>query len=115
MENITVDEKKDIYPCNYFVGNEEFKLGNIENYNIIYNDLDKNELQVDNLEPCKHCWAKYLCGGTCYYSSYTNNGDIHKKDDIECMFKKGLIERALGFYGRLVEADLWDKVLEHLK
>ena len=59
-----------IYFCSAFASMPEFKMGDV------HNGLDpaqkarfNRELHVDNLEPCKSCWARYLCGGGCAYDA----------------------------------------------
>lgn len=62
-----IDEKGDVYACIWLVGIKDFYLGNIfEGY------PDESlvakmvwDLHVDNIEECKDCPWKYLCGGGC--------------------------------------------------
>ena len=55
----------------------------------------RQSIIVTERESCKECWARYLCGGTCHYGSYKNQGDYMGTDLIECKLKKHLAEKCL--------------------
>ena len=55
-------------------------------------------IHVDEFEDCQNCWAKYLCGGTCFHMNYQKYGDYRKKDEVECLYTKSLIEYSLDFF-----------------
>ena len=61
---VAVTPEGDIYPCHQFVGNEAFKMGDVNNG--ITNGEIKKIFDAGNLlekEDCQSCWAKYFCGG----------------------------------------------------
>lgn len=99
----------DIYPCDFMSTLPETKLGNV------YSGIDSNkqekwkQLTCLDLEECKHCWARYVCAGTCYYSRYMNN---NKPDPIECEMMKFLMERVAEMIYR-IRCD-GDSKLRHL-
>lgn len=69
---LTVCPNGDIYPCDSFVGCEDYLLGNI------YKEVDlKKYIFRDVLErvKCENCSVKYICGGNCYYDSYIHTND----------------------------------------
>ncbi|MBR5646095.1 MAG: SPASM domain-containing protein [Treponema sp.] len=92
-EQLVIDSKGNIYPCLYFTGNKDFCLGNIKN-GIDYRKIDF-DIYVTHKEKCSLCWARYLCGGTCFYSSYKTCGNYKATDPIECKIKKHLAIRCL--------------------
>lgn len=92
-DQIVVDSKGDIYPCLYFTGNKNFCYGNISNR--IERNRINHKIYVTDREDCKNCWARYLCGGTCFYASYTTTGSTLPPDPIECTIRKHLAERCL--------------------
>ena len=60
-EYVCITPDGDIYPCHQFVGNEEFKLGNV------YDDTFDMELSsrfagmnIYTRKECGNCWAKFL-------------------------------------------------------
>lgn len=94
----------DIYPCHRFVGQEDMKLGNIDSYQ--WSGInDYHRAFVDNLPECKRCWARYACGGGCFYESKASRGDIHLPDRSFCQETKALMEMAIPLYLQLDDED----------
>jgi uncharacterized protein len=62
-----------VYPCIYFIGQEEFNLGNVQDdINPMlqskcksFFDKYSEQLNVDNIDDCKDCSIRYICGGGC--------------------------------------------------
>ena len=100
-EETVIDSKGDVYPCDYMMGKPDFVRGNLFKGNVKKN-VDEN-LFVQNRTGCKDCWNKYLCGGTCYFNSYTKNGNIYALDDVECKFMKGIRSLQLEFLHGLMD------------
>lgn len=78
-----VDHDGTVYPCIYFVGQEAFRLGSIsdpgnvlsqENYQQFF-DTYAPQLHVDNLEECRSCPIRYLCGAGCSIRFLSLKGD----------------------------------------
>lgn len=92
---LVINAKGDIYNCLYFEAKEEKRLGNILT-GIVNNEFDIDK-SVANRNLCKKCWARYLCGGTCFYSSLKVNGDILGVESIECKIRKHLVLLCLNF------------------
>lgn len=84
-----------IYPCDNFVGKEEFLLGNLETGY----DWKQAErfygLSVTTMEKCKECWIRYLCAGDCCYNSYIHTKDIATPDEVMCEFFEFLANLAI--------------------
>jgi len=94
---VSVAANGDIYPCDSFVGNTEFRLGNVKtgwhkNKRKLFFDLHVAKKKI-----CNTCWARYLCGGGCYYSAYLCNGRLDKPDPVNCQLVKHLIKLSLLF------------------
>ena len=51
---------------------------------------------VDRQEPCRSCWARYLCGGGCHY-------EVIHRGRPACDYIRGWLDYALGAYVRLSE------------
>lgn len=100
-EETVIDDQGNIYPCDYTIGKKDFIRGNI--FTAIKRTELKNELFVNSRYKCKDCWARYLCGGTCYYNSLVNNGNIFIPDETECIFQKGLRELNINFLHKLFD------------
>jgi uncharacterized protein len=74
-----------IYFCSAFASMPEFKMGDV------FNGIDPlkkasfdSEIQVDRREPCKSCWARNLCGGSCIYDAQITNGDHLSPNLVAC-------------------------------
>lgn len=91
-ENIIIDTDGKIYNCLYFCCSELFPIGTISNG---ITNRAKFQLTVFERELCKTCWARYLCGGTCYYDSLKDTNDISKPAQIECIINKHLAKKTL--------------------
>ena len=73
-----------IYPCDCFVGNPDFIIGNF--YDKMYEEklAVYKDVSVHVREKCKKCWATFICGGDCYHNSFLKHGNIYDPDDLYC-------------------------------
>ncbi|MCK8059058.1 MULTISPECIES: thioether cross-link-forming SCIFF peptide maturase [unclassified Fusibacter] len=95
-EYLAITPEGDIYPCHQFVGNEDFKLGNITEKSFDNSmTSDFHEAHVENKEACKACWAKYYCSGGCHANAYNFNDSLFKPYEIGCEMEKKRIENAI--------------------
>ncbi|HEX2939158.1 MAG TPA: radical SAM protein [Ruminiclostridium sp.] len=85
-----------LYPCQRFMGMDEFSFGDIHKGITGGNRNKFLDTTVENKEGCSTCWARYLCGGGCPHTSAKANNTIEKAADSFCDSLKGLYE--LGFY-----------------
>ena len=89
-EYMAVTPWGDLYPCHQFVGEEEYKLGNV------YDGVTNHDLQtrfkkcnVYARKDCHDCWAKLYCSGGCAANAYHATGDILGTYQSGCeLFKK---------------------------
>lgn len=89
-EYMAVTPWGDLYPCHQFVGEEDFKLGDI--WNGVNNDKIQQKFAECNVyarEECRDCWAKLYCSGGCAANAYHSTGSVKGvyKDGCE-LFKK---------------------------
>ena len=98
-EYIAITPAGDIYPCHQFVGNEEYKMGNIHQ-----KTFDK-EMQglfaVNNVlskPKCSDCWCKFFCSGGCAANAVSFNGDMFTPYEMSCELQKKRTECALAIY-----------------
>ncbi|MGI6748866.1 MAG: thioether cross-link-forming SCIFF peptide maturase [Anaerovoracaceae bacterium] len=105
-EYIAVSPEGDIYPCHQFVGNINFKLGNIydEHFeNRLYDEF--NRAHIYNKEKCVNCWAKFYCSGGCHANAYQMNKDIRQPYELGCELEKKRIECAIAIKAFLLSQD----------
>lgn len=53
---------------------------------------------VDRSRKCLGCFARYLCGGGCYYHNLLETGNMFKPHKDYCRFMKNLIEKVIMMY-----------------
>lgn len=95
-EYVAVSPEGDIYPCHQFVGNQDFKLGNLNDDHFENNRYDEfNKAHIYNKEKCRECWAKFYCSGGCHANAYHMNHDILKPYELGCELEKKRIECAI--------------------
>ncbi len=70
-EYFSVAPNGDIYPCHQFVGDEKFKMGNV-NGGALNADIRSTfaENCLFTREKCDKCFAKYICSGGCSANNY---------------------------------------------
>ncbi len=90
---LVINAKGDIYNCLYFESENVNKIGNIDT-EIKADDSDKS---VASREPCSKCWARYLCGGTCFHGSLKQTGSLLGVEPVECKIRKHFAKLSLDF------------------
>lgn len=83
------------YRCYRYVGNEEYKLGNINEDNF---SLFNNRLKKPVVRKCSECWAQIFCGDGCPYENYLYEDDINKPNEQWCAKTKILLEESFRLY-----------------
>ncbi|MGB9793077.1 MAG: thioether cross-link-forming SCIFF peptide maturase [Thermacetogeniaceae bacterium] len=86
----------EIYPCHQFVGNREYLLGNVRE-GITNRELRERFLgaHIYRKEPCRSCWARFLCGGGCHAQAALLEGDILRPHRLSCELMRMRLEAAL--------------------
>jgi uncharacterized protein len=84
-----------MFACHRFVDDEAGAMGNVET------GVDRarqrqwlEDRLVDRQEPCRSCWARYLCGGGCHH-------EVIARGRPACDFIRGWLEYCLQTYVRL--------------
>lgn len=112
---INFDAQGNIYPCEWFVGIPEYCIGNVEK------GMDESKIKcfyeenVDLRTSCRECWARYICGGDCYYNSYIVNGEIYAPDQCFCQVNKKMIEYALTIMISLKKKGLYQECADFIR
>lgn len=107
--NLVIDSKGNLYHCNSTIGYEKDYLGNYRN------NKTRNKLltipNVNNNKKCRKCYAKSLCGGTCYAEIIMGNTI---NEEMECYYHKMLINESFKFYTKLKTSNLLDIFMKKL-
>ncbi len=105
-EYLAVTPWGDLYPCHQFVGQEQFKLGNV--YDGIQAEDIRDEFKLCNVyakEKCRNCFARFYCSGGCAANSYNFHGSILDAYDIGCELQKKRIECAIMIKAALADEE----------
>lgn len=85
----------DLAACHRFVGDEDGAMGSL------VNGVDRRrradwlaERHVHRQEPCRSCWARYLCGGGCHH-------EVIRRGRPACDYIRGWLHYCLKAYLRL--------------
>lgn len=95
-EYLAVTPTGDIYPCHQFVGDDDFKLGDV--YNGITEPKVTKFFENNNIytrDKCRDCFAKLYCAGGCAANNYHSNQDINKVYEFGCKLQRKRIECAI--------------------
>lgn len=91
---LSIAPNGDVYPCDAFYGEEAFKAGNIRERPLvkIWRDSPATKaftnLTVDDIEECRDCELKYICGGGCIGENYKTHGVLNKCSQLCGVLKK---------------------------
>lgn len=86
---ISVGTDGSLYPCHMLM-EDEFKIGNLlkgDALNLLINNENKEySITVDDINGCRNCEFKYLCGGGCRARAYLNTDKITSRDPFCPMY-----------------------------
>lgn len=101
-EYVAVSPEGDLYPCHQFVGEEDFKMGNVA-FGIAKPEVAKrfSNLNIFTKEDCQTCWARYFCSGGCHAHAYHANKDLSKPFKVACEMERKRVECAIGIQAAL--------------
>ncbi|MDD4798483.1 MAG: SPASM domain-containing protein, partial [Clostridia bacterium] len=92
VEYLAVTPTGELYPCHQFVGNPQYKMGDLQTgvTNTALRERFKN-CNTYAHEECRSCWARLYCSGGCAANAYKATGDIKGIYQYGCeLFKKRL-------------------------
>ncbi len=104
-EYMAVTPWGDLYPCHQFVGEEQFRLGDI--YTGVSNTAVQEQFRACNVyahPECGDCWARLYCSGGCAANAYHSTGSVTGVFEYGCkLFRKRMecaialaVHKALG-------------------
>jgi uncharacterized protein len=95
---LSANAKGDLFACHRLVDDERFAMGDV------FGGSDRaaraahlERTHVDTLEPCRGCWARYLCGGGCQH-------EVTRRGRVGCDYIRGWLEFCLSAYAELLAA-----------
>jgi len=103
-EYVAVTPEGDIFPCHQFVGDDNWKMGNVldDTFDSEMKDVF-SKANIYSKQECKNCWAKFYCSGGCNANSWQYEGNILKPHNIACELEKKRLECAIMIKASLAE------------
>jgi uncharacterized protein len=93
-----VSAEGELAACHRFVGDEDGAMGNLDS------GVDRErqarwleDRHVHRQDPCRSCWARYMCGGGCHH-------EVISRGRPACDYIRGWLHFCIGAYGRLLSA-----------
>lgn len=94
---LSVSADGGLYACHRLVEDPKHRFGDVwsgSDYSARASHLTVRH--VDGQEPCRSCWARYLCGGGCYH-------EVDRRGRPACDYIRGWLEFCLASYVVLKE------------
>jgi uncharacterized protein len=92
---VSVSAEGGYFTCHRTIDDKAFSLGTTSGgLSTIQRESFLKARHVDRQEPCRSCWARYLCGGGCHAEVLAAGRD-------GCDYIRGWLEYSLRFYDRL--------------
>lgn len=96
-EYIAVSPEGGIYPCHQFVGQEQYKLGSVNNpdQGLRQNIIEEfRRANIYSKEKCRSCWARFFCSGGCHAANAVYGGGLTEVYSLGCEIQKKRLEVA---------------------
>ena len=95
-EYLAVTPWGDLYPCHQFVGEESFKMGDVEQ-GVTRPEIGDQFRSVNlyTKPSCRECFAKFYCGGGCAANAWNSSGKLDGDYEIGCELERKRVECAI--------------------
>lgn len=97
---LAITTSGDIYPCESFVGLNEYCLGSIyRGWNAKANIFETTAVNAQ--KKCHACEIRFVCGGDCFHNSLLKNGVPDSHDEVICQINKYIVKLSIDFLWKL--------------
>src|SRR5205814_858629 len=92
---LSVDADGGLYACHRLIDDDRFAMGDVRTgSDIVRRAAHLAERHVDRQEPCRSCWARYLCGGGCYH-------EVERRGRIACDYIRDWLTFCIASYAEI--------------
>ena len=92
---LSVDVDGGLFACHRLVNDERFAMGNVhDGSDVARRAAHLARRHVHKQEPCRSCWARYLCGGGCYH-------EVENRGRIACDYIRDWLEFCIASYAEI--------------
>jgi uncharacterized protein len=92
---LSVDADGGLYACHRLIDDDRFAMGDVRSgSDVVRRASISPERHVDRQEPCRSCWARYLCGGGCYH-------EVERRGRIACDYIRDWLTFCLASYAEI--------------
>ena len=92
---LSVNADGGLYACHRLVDDERFAMGDVHSgSDVVRRAAHLAERHVHTQEPCKSCWARYLCGGGCYH-------EVERRGRISCDYIRAWLTFCIASYAEI--------------
>jgi len=89
---LSVNADGNLYACHRLVEDPKHQFGDVwQGSDVAARATHLAARHVDRQEPCRSCWARYLCGGGCYH-------EVDRRGRPACDYIRGWLEYCLSAY-----------------
>ncbi len=103
---VSVSAEGVYYTCHRTIDDERYRLGDLgSGLDDAARAVFLNARHVDRQEPCRSCWARYLCGGGCH-------AEVIDHGRAGCDYIRGWLETCLAYFDAAADLrpDLFEEV-----
>jgi len=92
---LSANAEGQLFACHRLIDVPEFAMGSVgRGTNDEARSAHLRRSHVDLMEPCRGCWARYLCGGGCYH-------EVRSRGRVACDYIRGWLDFCLKSYVEL--------------
>lgn len=86
---LSANAEGDLFACHRLVDDPRYAMGDVDSgTDGAARAAHLAASHVDRMQPCRSCWARYLCGGGCYH-------EVARRGRIGCDYIRGWLEFCL--------------------
>jgi uncharacterized protein len=92
---LSANAEGNLFACHRLIDDPQFAMGSVQTgSDMKARSAHLARSHVDLMEPCNHCWARYLCGGGCYH-------EVARRGRVGCDYIRGWLDFCLQAYVEL--------------